>query len=420
DYPAIDQVTYYQRVRGELADFEVNPAFQALSQTVKRFSNCKVRSLVHQPDGLSIFRFESPAGNAFLLCWCRDGMGWPLSTVFTEDSLHQAQFTDALGSQIQRPAVISEHPVYIDLADPTQIPVLPSLMPLATPDIIHLSSPLRQSITDTEGHWQGATMLRARHQLEDIGNIPTLRPSVLPGLPETAVLRDARNRIWNVSDPRNICGEISVKLNRVAGIKRLTYRFRPSKGQRHWNNACEMLRRGIRTPPPVAFYQRTVRAGINDSWYLCEFIPGAFSAKDVYAAFRKGAEEYRGLEKSQWYDIFAGFVCEMHNKQIVHRDLSAGNLLVAQTETGEIEPYLIDIGRAWTGNGSGLNNRHRLQDLMRICYKLDWTDRAHFIRLYQSHMGKNLPGWWRIPLHYYDYKQKFKKGIKRKGKTRHH
>ncbi len=157
--------------------------------------------------------------------------------------------------------IIDEQPLFIEFERDNQPPNLTTLDAEASRGIIHLSSPQHRSISDTEGDWLGAGMLRADNQLEDLEGIRTLRPSILPTLKETAVLRDARNRIWNVQDPRNICDQVSVKLNRVVGIKRITYRFRPSKGRRHWNNACEMIRRGIKTPLPVAFYEQREKTG---------------------------------------------------------------------------------------------------------------------------------------------------------------
>ena len=62
--------------------------------------------------------------------------------------------------------------------------------------------------------------------------------------------------------------------------------------------------------------------------------------------------------------------------------------------------------------------RHRLRDLMRICYKLNWADREDFVQRYQRLAGAKLGRWWRLPFHYYDYKQRFKKAIKGKGKKR--
>jgi hypothetical protein len=263
-------------------------------------------------------------------------------------------------------------------------------------------------------------MLRADRQLNDLSLADTLLPEQIPSLAETRVLRDVRNRLWNVQDPRGHCEHVTVKLNRVKGAKRITYRFRPSKGRRHWDNACQMLRRGVRTPLPVAFYEAPERAGIRDSWYLCEFIPDAFSARDVYAAFRDGAEDYRGFDKGAWLDLLAGFVCDMHNQQVIHRDLSAGNLLLESMPDGSIRPQVIDIGRAWiwSGPGSRVRNRHRLLDLIRIAYKLDWPDRYRFIDFYEKHLGKPLSPFWRVPFIYYDSKQWLKKAIKGKKRKR--
>jgi Lipopolysaccharide kinase (Kdo/WaaP) family len=414
DYPQIDQVSYYQRVRGQLGDFQINTGFDTLAHAARRLPASTSHCLLHQPLGLSLYRYTPAQGREFFLCWCRDGMSWSLSGLFSEDELAAAQYFDSCGRALARPLVINEHPLFIEFEDSAVCPDLRDVQIAPGPHTVALSTSAHQSIADREGDWRGAIMLRANAQLEDSRCAELLRPSAIPTLEETAVLRDARNRIWNVKDPRNVCDQVSVKLNRVVGFKRFSYRFRPSKGRRHWNNACEMLRRGVRTPLPVAFYEQSRNAGVLDSWYLCEFVPHAFSAKDVYAALREGADEFRGLNKREWFNCFAQFTCTMHNKQIVHRDLSAGNLLLRQTDDGSIEPHLIDIGRAWLGRGTGLSERHKLIDLIRICYKLSWQDRELFIGYYEACCGKPFSRGWRIPFHYYDYKQKFKKRLKGK------
>ena len=108
----------------------------------------------------------------------------------------------------------------------------------------------------------------------------------------------------------------------------------------------------------------------------------------------------------------------MHNRQIVHRDLSSGNLLLARNAAGDIVPMVIDIGRAWVwrGPGSRLRERHRLQDLIRIAYKLDWRDREAFMAAYEDHYGRAFSPLWRLPFHYYDNKQRLKKALKGKRK----
>ena len=79
---------------------------------------------------------------------------------------------------------------------------------------------------------------------------------------------------------------------------------------------------------------------------------------------------------------------------------------------------MIDIGRAYVNSGTRLVERRRLQDLMRICYKLNWPDRELFIAQYAQHMGKPFSPLWRLPMRYYDLKQGLKKAIRGKRKKR--
>ena len=418
EYPVIDQVSFYQGISSDQDKFTTTPVFHALKNTVARFSEARCIKSVHQVNGVSLLSFRSPEGEEFQLCWCRDGKSWPLNKFFTESVLSEARFSDALGQTIPRPEVICEHPVFIDTYNSSSHHTDHELTKATPQAIIHLSSPNYQSIGYQRDEWLGAYMLRRNMQHGDLGTVTTLYPEAIEKLEETAVLRDTRNRIWNVVDPRGQTAYVTVKLNRTVGFKRFSYRFRPSKGKRHWNNACEMLRRGVSTPLPVAFHERPNQAGIRDSWYLCEYIPDAFSARDVYAAFRDGADNFMGLDKCQWFTLLSSFVCEMHNRQIVHRDLSAGNFLLHRDTDGHIQPMLIDIGRTWLGNGSGLKQRHRMLDLIRIAYKLNWKDREAFIKAYEAHLGHPLSALWRIPFHYYDNKQRLKKRLKGKHKKR--
>ena len=308
--------------------------------------------------------------------------------------------------------------MFIDLDGPLHGSSCKKLHTQDIGEVIHLSCPDWQSVGYGDENWYGAHMLRATEQAADLALASRLHPDALVTLPETRVLRDARNRLWNVADPRGLCEQVTVKLNRVKGIKRFTYRFYPSKGRRHWNNACEMLRKNVATPLPLAFFEAPAQPGIRDSWYLCQFIPDAFSARDVYAALNRGEPAYRGLDKAAWFDLLSGFVCHMHNKQVIHRDLSSGNLLLQQREDGTVIAMAIDIGRAriWSGAGSKVRTRHRLLDLIRIAYKLNWQDRSQFINHYESHLGKPLSPLWRVSFWYYDSKQTLKKAMK--GKRR--
>ncbi len=419
DYPVIDQVTYYQRVRGKTEDLTITPAFRTLRYSASQLQGHEVVPVFHQPDGTSLFQLASEEDTSHYVGWCRDGQSCALSSLFPASLLEDAQFHDSEGNALPYQAVLSESPLFIRLGGPA-----PSITaPTGTTNIQQLTTPDNRSVKIEDDHWVGALMLGQASQQHDLSQAELLSPTALPQHTEIRVLRDARNRLWNIADPRGQVAEITVKLNRTTGFRRLSYRFRPSKGRRHWNNACSMLSRGVATPLPVCFHEQLDSPGIRDSWYVCEFIPDAFSAREVYAAFRNGADSYRGLDKAAWFELLSGFVCHMHQRQVIHRDLSSGNLLLAETSPGEITPMAIDIGRAWVwrGPGSRVRERHRLQDLIRIAYKLNWQDREQFMAAYEAHLGRTFSPFWRIPFHYYDSKQAFKKYLKgKRRKARKH
>ncbi|PLW68120.1 lipopolysaccharide kinase InaA family protein [Pseudohalioglobus lutimaris] len=420
DYPAVDQVSFYERIRGEASQFSPTPAYHALAYTARRLGGARALGNAHDPGGLSLFQYTGADNRPFLLAWTRDGQAITLTSVLPEAAIGAAGFHSATGEEIENPLVINEHPVFITLAEAIDLAQCKNLQGRQIRRTVHLSSPEWQSVDTDDPAWRGACMLRANRLSDDFASSEAIHPRHIPSMPTTRVLRDARNRLWNVVDPREPDAQITVKLNRVKGIKRFTYRFYPSKGRRHWNNACEMLRRGVATPLPLAFFESPEQSGVRDSWYLCRFIPDAFSSRDVYAAIRRGESTFRGLDKAAWLDLISGFVCHMHDMQVIHRDLSSGNLLLAQSADGNITPMVIDIGRAriWSGPGSRVRHRDRMLDLIRIAYKLDWSDRRAFIERYEGHLGRSLSPLWRVPFFYYDSKQRLKKALKGKRRRR--
>lgn len=411
-YPEIDHVSYYDGVGGELDKYRVTEGFAALKYAIKRFSGAQFEKVVHQANGLSLYNVVDSQGTRFLLCWGRDKMSWPLDVIFDGEDLDKALFFNACGGSLERPATVSEQPLFIEFGGDVAIPDSGRILACSSTKVNHFSNSNLQSIVHTEGVWTGACMLRFDRQPQDLDMAHMLLPDAIKALEETAVLRDTRNRVWNVNDPRSIYEQITVKQNRVKGAKKISYRFRPSKGRRHWNNGCEMLRRGVATPTPIAFYEHHDAPGVRESWYLSEYISGAFSVRDVFRALCGGDREYNGLSQLDWFKLISAFVCKMHNKEVIHHDLSAGNLLLGQTTSGEVEPMVIDIGRAKIGRRFKYGeNYYPLYDLVRVAYQLDWPQRESFIACYEGYRGKPLPSLWRIAFHYYDGKHKLKKRI---------
>lgn len=419
DYPVIDQVSFYREVRGMLENLSPTPSFQALKFLGERLRGSRCIQAVSADNGLSHFIFETVDGLEFHLCWCRDRQVFSLADIYTDNQLQNVTFRNACGDLLnQGSRMVTEHPLYIDFAPrtaggtPPSIPTRDALFQVCVYGhgrTVFINSVKWQTEAWQQGEWLGAFTLNTDLNPE-LGDV--LAPPNLRDLPETSVLRASRNRIWNVLHPSNGKRELTVKLNRIKGIKRLSYRFALSKGKRHWNNACEMLHRGISTPAPVAFYEQLTDAGINDSYYISEYKANAFSTREVYAAFRDGKTAFRGLNEAQWFELIANFICNMHNRRVQHRDLSAGNILFTGDGDTEITPWLIDIGRARIFRKK-MSAMDRLTDLMRICYKLSWPQRECFIDLYSNRMGKPLTPVWRLFLLSYDLKQGTKKKLKR-------
>ncbi len=411
DYPAVDQVSHYRQVKGKAENFSRTPAFSALASITERLSGATIVRAQHDPLGASIFEFMGIAGDFFAIAWTRDRQCIGLNELLGSATENITSISNGLGEPYYGLALVNEHPLVLDLNSP-----LGSLPRTSRPLVgaVQLNGPDLQSLPWQAGDWRGGYCVALPCAQNESSLHESLSPTMLPALPETRVLRDTRNRLWNVQDPRFMDREITVKLNRVKGIKRFTYRFRPSKGLRHFSNACAMLGHGIATPAPIAYFERQTASGIQDSWYLCQFVPDAFSAKDVYRTLNAGQPSYRNLDAKAWFMLISEFVCRMHDMQIVHRDLSAGNLMFSPQDDGSFMPMVIDIGRAWIwqGPGSRISGWKRMQDLIRIAYKLSWPDRKTFIRCYEQQMQGQLPAHWKLGFHYYDYKQAIKKRIR--------
>lgn len=130
--------------------------------------------------------------------------------------------------------------------------------------VAYASHPGLQAVPWQNRRWRGAFTSTAKSPSTGLGC--ELAPGKIATKRELEVLRDRRNRLWNIAHPFDQLKRLTVKLNRPSGVKRLTYHLKPSTGRRHWDTASAMLQRGINTPTAVAFYERHRRSGVRDSY----------------------------------------------------------------------------------------------------------------------------------------------------------
>lgn len=452
-YPDIDNVSFYKEIIGSQDGFRIRPAFYAMKNLVDLLSGSICVQGVSADNGINHFVFTK-GENDLHVVWCRDAQTIPLTSLYPQKMLDRRsengrdrnensqplescgllEFRDTLGEKIEgRPEVISEQPLFI-WTQANDIELRPDVGVLKSMNVnndVMLAQRGQQSVPVELENWRGALMLESGFSLAEI--ITYLLPEAIQLLPVNKVLRDTRNRLWTVDEQSFLSDglsradrqgvsdtpivpekkQLTVKLNRAKGIKKFTYRFVSSKGKRHWDNASYMLRRGILTPEPVAYFERYNNSGIEENYYICRYIDDAFSARDVFRVFNRGEQNFRGFSKEKMFADLAGFICNMHNQRIIHRDLSSGNLMMAMNDENGIDMYMIDIGRAKMGFNERLSARQRFIDLMRICYKLNWDDRELFVDQYNRHFGSVVTRWWRLPLFFYESKQTIKKSLKK-------
>jgi len=414
-YPDIDNVTHYREIRGEFDDFRVRPAFKALKQAQHLLAGATCIQAVHSQYGVHHFVFVNQAQQEFHICWCRDGYSMPLSLIYPSNlrADDEISFTNVLGETVsETPTHITEQPmvIHFDSIHPRWRPDANQLAGLPDMTVLDIPAEQRQYLPFNNSNWCGALAVNDGNSLDE--TLAALLPEALETAPVDRLIRDKRNKVWNITTATN--GPLTIKLNRAVGGKRLSYRFLPSKGKRHWDNAAAMLRAGINTPQPVAYFEQHRLAGIEPNYYVTEFLEGAFSARDVFTSINQGDADYQGLSHEYLLELLGHFVCQMHDAGIIHRDLSSGNILLTQ-QGDSATPYLIDIGRAKLKQQ--LSNRERLIDVMRIVYKLDWPDREKLVGYYEAKHGKLLKG-WRQAAKYYEFKQRSKKKLKSKLKPK--
>ncbi len=406
EYPEpIPHVTFYGRVPGDPAGYRIRPAFHALRTLATFLPGAVWSRTITDGRDVSLLEFRTPTGVVHA-GWTLNGKAADLRNVYAPDTLASARVLDRDGRTPRLPpAVLTETPVYLFWDHPSKPSMLstPSILPNLT--IARPSE--RRHLPILFSGWRGILGLPT-----EAWPAERIRDRYLPDRLQSAqkdLLRQARNTVWVAADPVRPGVELVVKRARAqAWHKRLLSLFQPSKARRSWNSACEMERRGVATPEPVAFFERPVRhAALQYSYYVCRRFPGTGSVRSAFSAFTAGAESFEGIAKADFYKELAGFLGKMHERGVFHRDLSAGNVL-ARVDDGHAEFSVIDTGRA-RFYPQPLPLKLRMADLKRLCHPLDWPEREKFVALYLSALNLEFTGLRKLPFALYDLKHRLKK-----------
>ncbi len=133
---------------------------------------------------------------------------------------------------------------------------------------------------------------------------------------------------------------INIKSFKVPNfINKIAYRyFRKSKAQRSFEYASILLKKGIKTPMPIGYFQKKSGLFFGKSYYLCAHLQYDLTYRDLIHD-PKFPNRYEILKQ------FTRFTYQLHEKGIEFLDHSPGNTLIVVNETNNYDFYLVDLNR---------------------------------------------------------------------------
>ncbi len=205
--------------------------------------------------------------------------------------------------------------------------------------------------------------------------------------PSARVLLDSRNLVVAVPVPVSPagCREAVVKEFRPSGFKKLKTILVPGKADKAWSGAMACLARNVRTPFPMAWLERRSMGVVAESWFVAAEEPDAVEIRGLFRTLP--AEDLDRLVAG-----LAAFLRMCHDRGILHRDLSDGNILVRRPRPGVFEFALIDTNRIRVR--TGISAPARVRNLVRLGVPRDRRD--FFLEQYLdgARGGKALRLWY--------------------------
>lgn len=423
EYPALERVTHYANVDGDIQNFRTHASFAAIKTVANMIQGASYQSAIATSHGLEIHYFQTTQHDIHVL-WTINGKVSLIEDIYTLADLKLAEIINRDGSKLNSvPYLVNESPIYIRWPKNTLVTIKSNLT--LTKDLaIHAHIQHLQYYPFRQNGWFG--LILAKNSDEAALICQQLHPERLQSPQKAAALRHARNAIWAVADPRDSSKQVTVKQPvKMYAHKQLLDKFKPSKAKRSWNGAVELLRRGVDTALPVAFFEKENDPSLKQNFYICDYVRADCSVGEMFVYFAKGNKEFLFANKDlaaktltisaeDTYFQLAQYLHHMHSAGAFFRDLSGGNVLVEAGENNQLYFSLIDTARAhFYTHPTPFNERY--SDLARICNKLHWAGRERFMSLYLANTSRKFTFGIKSTFYLYDFKVAFKRKFGRKG-----
>ena len=112
--------------------------------------------------------------------------------------------------------------------------------------------------------------------------------------------------------------------------------FRKSKAKRSCENSQKLLAIGIAAPNPVGYIEKKRFGLLDESYYISEEMPYDFTIREALARQMEDVESI--------YRQFVAFAYTMHQKGVIHRDFTPGNVLITK-EGSQYRFAIVDVNR---------------------------------------------------------------------------
>ena len=412
DYPALEQVAHYARVQGKLDDFKPYPSFYAIKTAAQMLAGAHYVKPIATTAGLEIHHFQQATQNIHA-AWTINGKVAFLQDIYDAATLTSAVIYSRDGEMVtSNKGLITESPIYLCWANN----VAPQCIakPALAKDLVIHAHAQQQYFRFFQNGWDG--LILAKNQAEADLLAEKLHPDNLLQPNKDGALRHARNAIWAVADPRNSVHQLTIKQPvKMYPHKAFLDRFKPSKAKRSWNGAMELMRRGVATAQPVAYFEKIGDTTLKQNFYICEFVVAEANISQLFIRFANGEPTWNGIAADDIFKQLAQFCWYMHQRLVVFRDLSGGNILVNILPNKKLEFSLIDTARLRCIKHTPFARKYRLADMARASHKLDWPNRNRLMAHYFALIGSTFTWQDKLSFHLYDFKVSLKRTIGRKG-----
>lgn len=236
-------------------------------------------------------------------------------------------------------------------------------------------------------------------------------PGLLLQDPGACILLKSRNTVATVSLPLAPGKTAAAVLKEfgLRGVNRLKSLVLASKARKAWRGAAALVERKVNTPPPIAYLESRKRGVVDKSYFLAGFVEGAREIRFLW-------RELDGQALDRLLRDAAAFLADAHDRGVLHKDLSDGNILVKTDPRGGRVFYLLDTNRVRTRKHVG--GPARMKNLIRLGIPPDQQDR--FLGYYAR--GKALPKilrrWYKFQKAWYTGRVNLKKKLRLKQLAR--